>query len=253
MTRPATELLLADELFLMLHDQSSGRPRTHPRVAGLGLAAGLLGELMLDGSVTVASGLLVVVDGRPSPDALAHDVLGQLVGAPRQRTVRIWLDLLAQDALHEVGQRMVRTGRATRTENRRLWRTFPEYRSVDPEAPRLCESRLRELLDGHAARTVSDATLLSLVAAVGLAPHLHLDVDAGELPAPLHELVVHTATAVAEVPERAAGPKRVAGPKRADATKGADIAQRADATKRVDVCERVDKRTRAGAGQRASG
>lgn len=217
MTRPATELLLADELFLLLHDQATSRPRTHPRVAGLGLAAGLLAELVLDGSVTVASGLLVVVDRRPSPDPLAHNVLGQLVGAPRQRTVRIWLDLLAHGAEYSVGQRLVRAGRVTRTDNRRLWRTVIEYRPVDPHAATWSETRLRSLLTGHAATTAGDAMLLSLLATIGLAPSVLGDPESGELeldqlaqlgaalPAPLHELLVQTRVAVADVLARPNG------------------------------------------------
>ena len=39
--------LIADELYLMAHDDMTGRPFLQPRAIVLGLAGGLLAELML--------------------------------------------------------------------------------------------------------------------------------------------------------------------------------------------------------------
>ena len=41
--------VLADQFFLIAHEDRTGRSRLHPRATGLGLAAALLGELMLTG------------------------------------------------------------------------------------------------------------------------------------------------------------------------------------------------------------
>ena len=42
---------LADDLYLVAHHELTGRPHLQPRAAGLGLAGGLLAELMLSGSL----------------------------------------------------------------------------------------------------------------------------------------------------------------------------------------------------------
>src|SRR5215470_10146321 len=71
--------LLADEFFLIAHEERSGRSRLHPRATGLGLAAGLLGELILLERVQVYRGELAVVSREPPGDALQHNVLDLLI------------------------------------------------------------------------------------------------------------------------------------------------------------------------------
>jgi len=47
---------VADDLYLIAHDDRSGRCRVSGRVAGLGLAAAILAELVLAELVTVHAG-----------------------------------------------------------------------------------------------------------------------------------------------------------------------------------------------------
>ncbi|HTX83306.1 MAG TPA: GPP34 family phosphoprotein [Streptosporangiaceae bacterium] len=51
---------LADDLYLMAHDERSGRQLLSARAAGLGLAGALLAELVLAGCVGIASGRVAV-------------------------------------------------------------------------------------------------------------------------------------------------------------------------------------------------
>ena len=54
---------LADDLYyLMAHHEVSGRPLLQPRAAGLGLAGGLLAELMLAGAIEISAGGVAVAD-----------------------------------------------------------------------------------------------------------------------------------------------------------------------------------------------
>lgn len=76
-------LLLADEFFCISHDDRTGRPRRSPRVVALGLAAGLLGELMLFGWITINDGAVRVIRRDPPPDALAHTTLASLLAQPQ--------------------------------------------------------------------------------------------------------------------------------------------------------------------------
>jgi hypothetical protein len=206
-TRPATGLRIADELFLIVYDRTFVRPSTAPQASGLGMAAALLGELVLDGSVTIVSGRLVAVDRWPSDDPETHPVLARIVAEPRHLTVRRWLDLLGPDGVDTVGQRMVRAGRARRSETRRLWRTTVRYWPVEVDAARASVTRLRDLLAKHTALTADDVTLASLVGAIGLGHEVLSDgADQGALtrltatlPAPLHELVAQVQAAASDI------------------------------------------------------
>ncbi|MER7891411.1 GPP34 family phosphoprotein [Micromonospora sp. NPDC094482] len=199
-------MLIADEFFLIAHNDSRGKAKLHPAANGLGLAAGLLGELLLYGHVMVTDGLVTVLDRRPPADALAHTVLDQLVGEPQHRAVRTWLSFLAQTSVASVGERLARAGVLRRQETRRLLRTSVSYLPVDLNAVAWPATRLRALLDRPEPPSVPDALLLGLIVAAGLSrevlwsagprAHHRLNVLIPALPAPLKELVAHTEAAV---------------------------------------------------------
>jgi len=71
--------LIADDLYPMAHDDVTGRPFLQPRAVGLGLAGGLLAELVLRDMLRLAHGW--VVTGHPGQpcDELGHCVLGLIV------------------------------------------------------------------------------------------------------------------------------------------------------------------------------
>ncbi|MGC5019634.1 GOLPH3/VPS74 family protein [Micromonospora sp. DT47] len=199
-------MLIADEFFLIAHNDSRGKAKLHPSATGLGLAGALLGELVLFGQITVANGLVTVIDRRPPADALAHTVLDQLVGESQHQAVRTWLSFLAQSATGSVGERLARAGVLRRQENRRLLRTTVSYVPIDLNAVAWPATRLRALLERADPPSVPDGTLLGLVAAAGLTrevlwsagPRAHHRLGAliQSLPAPLKELVAHTEAAV---------------------------------------------------------
>ncbi|MFC7643242.1 GPP34 family phosphoprotein [Streptosporangium lutulentum] len=100
---------LANDLFFVMHDNATGRMRLHARLTGLGLAAAILGELMLAGRITVelAAGRtrLVVLDAAPPGDTLTRAALDHIVAEPSHR-FRTWLQFLARTALADVAARM---------------------------------------------------------------------------------------------------------------------------------------------------
>ncbi|MEH0829923.1 MULTISPECIES: GOLPH3/VPS74 family protein [unclassified Micromonospora] len=199
-------MLIADEFFLIAHNDSRGKARLHPSATGLGLAGALLGELVLFGQITVSGGLVTVVDRRPPADALAHTVLDQLIGESQHQSVRTWLSFLAQSATTSVGERLARAGVLRRQESRRLLRTSVSYVPIDLNVVAWPATRLRALLDRPDPPGVPDAALLGLVSAAGLTrevlwsagprAHHRLAVLIPALPAPLRELVAHTEAAV---------------------------------------------------------
>lgn len=161
-------MLLADEFFLLAHDDMTGKPKLHLRVAGYGLAGALLGELILEGRITVRSGAVSVLNQHPPSDALAHLVLDQLVNESEHRAVRVWLDYLGQNARDMVGDRLVRAGVVRRHEARRLLRAATTYRPVDINTAAWPVARLRGLLDRAETIRLPDAVLLGLVVATDL-------------------------------------------------------------------------------------
>ncbi|MEH1098981.1 GOLPH3/VPS74 family protein [Micromonospora sp. CPCC 205561] len=208
-------MLIADEFFLITHNDSRGKAKLHPSATGLGLAGGLLGELLLRGHVTISSGLVAVVDRRPPADALAHTVLDQVVGETQQHPVRTWLSFLAPTATASVGERLVRAGVLRRRENRRLLRTTVSYLPIDLNAVAWPATRLRALLDRPEPPSVPDGLLLGLVVAAGLSrevlwsagprAHHRLNVLLPALPPPLRDLVAHTEAAVGAAVLRGVG------------------------------------------------
>src|SRR5260370_30137441 len=79
--------LLADDLYLMAHDDVSGRPFLQPRAVGLGLAGGLLAELMLLDKIGLWHGWVVVTDHAPPRDGLGHVVMGLVLAEAERRRV----------------------------------------------------------------------------------------------------------------------------------------------------------------------
>ncbi|MER5701512.1 GPP34 family phosphoprotein [Micromonospora sp. NPDC002296] len=199
-------MLTADEFYLIAHNDSRGRAKLHPSAVGICLAAGLLGELVLSGRITVSTGNVTVTDRRPPADALAHTVLDQLIGEPQHQSVRTWLSFLGQSAATSVAERLARAGVLHRQESRRLLRTTIGYVPIDLNAVAWPATRLRALLDRPEPPAVPDALLFGLVSAAGLTREVlwsanpraqhRLGVLIPALPPPLKELVAHAEAAV---------------------------------------------------------
>lgn len=64
---------LADDLYLVAHNDITGKPHLQPRALGLGLA----GELVLRCPIRVWRGLVIPSGGAAPSDALTHMVLGE--------------------------------------------------------------------------------------------------------------------------------------------------------------------------------
>ncbi len=199
--------LLADEFFLLAHDDATGKSRLHPTVSGIGLAGALLGEQILFGRVDVREGWIVVVDRYDLPDALAQAVLDRLAAQQQPQTVRTWLRSLAETAHDDVAMRLAADGVVTRAKSRwpvrgERWVPADMSRAAWPAA------RLRMLLAKSESMTTPDVALAGLAVACGLGAQLlwdtppearqYLDYLGFTLAEPLRELTRHTETAVGD-------------------------------------------------------
>jgi len=160
--------LVADDLYLMAHDDRTGKPLLPPRPLGTGLAGALLAELMLARCIGLRSDTAVVI-GQDVPRAAVagHVLLKQIADEPSPLPVRTWLGFLSQTAARDVALRLEQAGYLTRVRSRvpgRPGRMVP----VNPDwafAPML---RVRSALDLTRVVTPHAAALTGLAVACGL-------------------------------------------------------------------------------------
>jgi len=197
--------LLADDLYLMAHDDVTGRAHLQPRAVALGLAGGLLAEQMLLGRIVVSHGSVLVTDSASPRDELGHVVLGLIRSEREQHTVRDWLAFLARTATADVAVRLERSGYLTQMcahWPRRGERRVP----VDADCAFAPLGRARAALESSSSAPTAGATLAGLAVACGLGPRLlpygppdarrHLDQALAQLPCDLRELIAQTQAAV---------------------------------------------------------
>ncbi|MGH3272900.1 MAG: GOLPH3/VPS74 family protein [Streptosporangiaceae bacterium] len=195
---------MADDLYLMAHNDSTGRPYIQPRAAGIGLAGALLAELMLAGQLSISSsGNLLPGAVRPA-DWLADRVLDQIIGEREARAAGEWLLFLGRTAADVVARRLGGAGYLTLVP-RRPWRG-ERWVPADSDCAFMPLTRARAALDPFRPVTVQAAALAGLAAACGLESRLLAYAPprgrrspqdaAGLLPFELRELIAQTQAAV---------------------------------------------------------
>jgi hypothetical protein len=159
--------LVADDLYLMAHHETSGRPFLQPRPLGIGLAGALLAELMLGGHAVVSLDSTVTASDTLPGDDLARQVRNQIAGEPEQHLLLEWLLFLGQSVTGGVGRRLERAGYLIPAGGRVPWRA-PRWVPTDPDwafAPLL---RARPATDPARPLTAHAAILAGLAAGCGL-------------------------------------------------------------------------------------
>jgi hypothetical protein len=204
---PSVELLLADDFFFAAHDDVSGRIRLTPRAVGYGLAAALLGELLLFRKITLQRDEVVVIDRRPVHDALVNAVLDDVVREPQTRPARDWLRYFGRNSYDWVAQRMMREGMVRIGETKRF-RRGSAYRPVDLNCAAWPIVRVAQKLARREPIVLPDIVLAGLIGATGLDRYLrteavteineYLEYLTGQLPRPLRVLVAETEAAIGD-------------------------------------------------------
>ncbi len=197
--------MLANELFLMAHDDQTGKPRLNARSAGIGLAAALLAELIMAQKITIRGGAIVVCNRSAPSDALAHTTVDQIVAEPQHHAVRTWLAFLGQEAADAVGQRLARSGIVRREIQRRVFKQQASYVPADPESASWPWVRLRLRLARSQPMDEPDIVLSGLVSASGLdewddtpGARQYLGRLMSYLPPPMQELIAETEALVGD-------------------------------------------------------
>ena len=204
------QLPLGDDLYLAAHDNAKGRCMLSPATLGLGLAAALLGELVLWRRLDIRENSLVVIDNRPTADPATSAVLENLLREGQHRAVRDWIAFLATGVATDlIERRLARAGAVRRQEKRGLLGTKVRFVPTEPGLAAWPGTRIRiaatrgELLDS------ADLVLTGLVLATGLDQHVLVTLESRErdqlfdqmrrrLPAMLQHLVGHAEAAVGD-------------------------------------------------------
>jgi Golgi phosphoprotein 3 (GPP34) len=163
---------VADDLWLLAHNDVTGKPYIQPRPLGLGLAGALLAELILDGALVVAGDqITLTARHRPPKDALARHVLGLMAGEREAHPAGEWLAYLGRTAPAGVASRLQDAGYLAPAGRWLPWRggrLIPVERD-SAFAPVL---RARAALDASRPLSVHAGVLTGLAGACGLGFHL---------------------------------------------------------------------------------
>jgi hypothetical protein len=162
--------LLADDLWLLAHDDRTGRPFLHSRAAGLGMAGGLLGELLLAGVIRCDPFVVMSPEAGPPGDGLARQVAGVIAREPEVLDAGTWVQYLARTAASDVACRLASAGCLTAVPGR--WRRGKRWRPNDPDQAFAPVTRAKAALDPGLPVTAESGALAGLATACGLSPRL---------------------------------------------------------------------------------
>lgn len=195
---------LADDLYLLAHDERTGKPHLQPRATGLGLGGALLAELMLSQRVRLWQGRVFATSGVPPGDDLTRLVLDLVASERGHLPVGDWLLFLARTAARDVAVRLGRAGYLTRARKGRFSRE--RWVPVDADCAFAPLTRIQATLRGSRPVAAQDAALGGLAAACGLGHQMDLylppkairrvEEAIRHLDPGLRELIAHTQAAV---------------------------------------------------------
>ncbi|GAB2603672.1 hypothetical protein Aab01nite_47960 [Paractinoplanes abujensis] len=206
----SAQLPLADDLFLTAHDTVKGKCLLSPATLGLGMAAALIGELVLWRRLDVVDGKLQIIDDRPTGDPAANAVLDQLLREGHHRLVRDWISFLATGVATDlVERRLARAALVQRQEKRGLFGSKVSFVPSDSMIAGWPATRIRTFVGRGELLDIPDLVLTGLILATGLDQHVFLTLDTRDrtalfdqlkrrLPAMLLELVGQAEAAVGD-------------------------------------------------------
>jgi hypothetical protein len=195
---------VGDDVWLLAHDDVTGRPCIQPRPLGLGLAGALLAEAAGDGVVVLGPGPVTVGSYGPQEELTAR-LARQVAGEQEPHLVGEWLAYLSRTAPADVAGRLEACGYLARGGWWPPWhggRWIP----VDRDSAFSPVLRVRAVLDASRPLTVQGVLLAGLADACGLGfrlaqyapdrPVRPLPQAVAQLPPGLRGLIACTRTAV---------------------------------------------------------
>jgi hypothetical protein len=189
--------LVADDLYLLGHDDRTGKPLLQRRALGIGLAGALLAELMLAGWIGLRHDNAVVISSHvPQEGMQRHPLLRQIVSESGPQPVPAWLRYLARSAARDVAVRLEQAGYLERIDGRIPW-SQGQWIPVNQDwafAPIL---RVRATLDLARPVTTHGAALTGLAVACGLG--FRLSQYRTQIRRPVHDAIAQLGSGLREL------------------------------------------------------
>ncbi|MFI5838037.1 MULTISPECIES: GOLPH3/VPS74 family protein [Micromonospora] len=177
MTYPGAQATyrLADALFLIGHDEFTGKPHVAVDRLECGLAGAALAELMFEGRIALDNGGIAAVDPRLWQEPLTDLLITEILRREGAHPARLWIRYLrTQLNINErVGTRLVTAGVLRREQGKLIGRQV-RWPAIDPNQAASPRVRLTAMLMHSSPAELDPGTLLlaSLGEAVGLAAHI---------------------------------------------------------------------------------
>jgi hypothetical protein len=165
-------LPFADELFFLAHDDRTGKPRLNERVMGLTLAAGLIGELLLQQNIEIHDSRVIVTNPPPPIQELTRAVFDNIAGQVQPRMVRTWIAVFGEQARESIGLRLMNAGLVRR--ERARWPGWPSHRfvPVDPNTAFAGTARINVQMSSFETMPPTDVFLGGIAVTAMLGRHV---------------------------------------------------------------------------------
>lgn len=162
-------LPLADEVFLVGHDENSGKAHISDAALDTALAGAVLGELLFAGRIALSEETLVMAYGDAATGDMARDAaVLEIQKQAEHYPVRAWVEHLRTDIRPMVAARLIRLGLVERVESRGMLKTTVRYPFRNRIAAASPIARLRYMLDHPVNLDEHSAALAGLILAGGL-------------------------------------------------------------------------------------
>jgi hypothetical protein len=171
---------LASRVFLILHDQFSGKPLLRRSAVKLAVAGADLAELTLDNLIGIQNDRIVLTDARPRAlDHISAFVVDSIRRRSAAHTVPAWLAALADRLFDLVSTQLTGDGIVHHQQGGRLRRSAGRFPATDLLAASGPRVRLEHMLRTPREMDVASAACAAVLGAVGAEKVLDPDGDRG--------------------------------------------------------------------------
>jgi hypothetical protein len=171
-------LELAEQFFLIGHDEFSGRPAVSIELVQCGLVGALLGEVIIERRLAIKDSKVVVLDAAPTDGDFADRLVTAVDSQRTTHRVRTWAEQVGPDAYKVIAERLVETGTLRHEHGRKmLGGSGGRYPAVDTYAAARPRLMLTHVISHREEMDLPQAVLACLLTAVGIEPVLGLDMS----------------------------------------------------------------------------